>query len=216
MVELLEKEKAALKAKYKHKVIIKTEQIRGELGKELVTLRSEHDRIRELLQRREEELGPLYTRVEELEMMQSSQSLEVKDIHARYKVLISQLKSENASIQKKYLAKIESIQLNLQQETLRVEKAYLDKIEWYKTNENAIREEERIKADHRVEEIISQKQAEIDRLQVTINLYKEKLTRRESENRNILVELKIYKDKVETIRQDFIDEIKSLKEQLEL
>lgn len=57
--------------------------------------------------------------------------------------------------------------------------------------------------------------AEIDRLNQLITLYKEKLTRRESENRNILVELKIYKDKVETIRQDFIDEIASLKAELE-
>lgn len=48
-----------------------------------------------------------------------------------------------------------------------------------------------------------------------INLYKEKLTRREGENRNILVELKIYKDKVETIRQDFIDDIAALKAELE-
>jgi len=92
------------------------------------------------------------------------------------------------------------VQLSLQKETLRVEKAYLDKIEWYKTNEKAVREEEKIKADHRVEEALQVKQVEIDRLIMTINLYKEKLTRRESENRNILVELKIYKDKVETIR----------------
>lgn len=113
MIEALEKEKAALKAKYKHKVIVKTETIRAELGKEMVSLRSELERIRELLYQREEELNPLYTRVEELEMMQSSQSLEVKDIHARYRVLISQLKSENASIQKKYLAKIESVQVSL-------------------------------------------------------------------------------------------------------
>lgn len=63
-----------------------------------------------------------------------------------------------------------------------------------------MREEEKIKADHRVDEALQGKQVEIDRLQMTINLYKEKLTRRESENRNILVELKIYKDKVETIR----------------
>lgn len=98
------------------------------------------------------------------------------------------------------MTKIESVQLSLQKETLRVEKAYLDKIEWYKTNEKAVREEEKIKADHRVEEALQVKQVEIDRLIMTINLYKEKLTRRESENRNILVELKIYKDKVETIR----------------
>ena len=148
-------------------------------------------------------------------MMQSSQSLEVKDIHARYKILISQLKSENASMHKKYLTKIESVQLSLQKETLRVEKAYLDKIEWYKNNEAALKEEINIKIEHKVEEAKDQMQAEIDRLNEIINLYKAKLTRRESENRNILVELKIYKDKVETIRQDYIDEIKSLKEEIE-
>ena len=58
-------------------------------------------------------MEPLYTRVEELEMMQSSQSLEVKDIHERYKVLISQLKSENANMHKKYLTKIETTQFGL-------------------------------------------------------------------------------------------------------
>jgi len=58
-------------------------------------------------------------------------------------------------------------------------------------------------------------QTEIDRLTVMINLYKDKLNRRESENRNLLVELKMYKEKVEKIRLDFIDEIKSLKAELE-
>ena len=133
MIVALEKEKAALKAKYKHKVIVKTETIRSELSKELVHVRNELERRSELLECREEEIGPLYTRVEELEMMQSSQSLEVKDIHSRYKVLISQLKSENTNMQKKYLTKIESVQLSNQRETLRIEKAYFEKIEWYKT-----------------------------------------------------------------------------------
>jgi len=50
-------------------------------------------------------------------------------------------------------------------------------------------------------------QEEIDRLTVIINLYKEKLTRKEAENRNLLIELKIYKDKVEKIRAEFIAEI---------
>ena len=50
-------------------------------------------------------------------------------------------------------------------------------------------------------------QAEIDRLTVLINLYKEKLNKRETENRNLLVELKIYKEKVETVRQEFKLEI---------
>ncbi len=58
-------------------------------------------------------------------------------------------------------------------------------------------------------------QAEIERLTVLINLYKEKLNKRETENRNLLVELKIYKDKVETIRAEFKLEIKTLNEEIE-
>ena len=80
MVEALEKEKAALKAKYKHKVIVKTETVKAELSKELVKVRDELERRSELLIRREEELDPLYTRVEELEMMQSSNTVEVKEV----------------------------------------------------------------------------------------------------------------------------------------
>ena len=89
MVEVLEKEKAALKAKYKHKVIIKTETIRAELGKELRAIKAQHERSTEMLQQRQAELEILYQRVEELEMMQSSNSVEVKEIHRRYKLTIS-------------------------------------------------------------------------------------------------------------------------------
>lgn len=42
----------------------------------------------------EKQLNEMTVRVEELEMMQSTNSLETKDIHRRYKVQISQLKSE--------------------------------------------------------------------------------------------------------------------------
>lgn len=90
---------------------------------------------------------------------------------------------------------------------MRVEEAYLNKIEWYKGREKAIIQEEQIKAEHRVEETRRVMQEEIDRLTVIINLYKEKLTRKEAENRNLLIELKIYKDKVEKIRAEFIAEI---------
>ena len=79
-----------------------------------------------------------------------------------------------------------------------------------------MREEETIKADHRIDESKTAMEREVERLTVIINLYKDKLTRRESENRNCLVELKIYKEKVETIRHDFIDEIAALRLELEL
>jgi len=93
---------------------------------------------------------------------------------------------------------------------MRVEEAYINKIEYYKAREPALIQEEQIKGEHKVEDTRLIMQTEIDRLTVMINLYKDKLNRRESENRNLLVELKIYKEKVEKIRLDFIDEIKSL------
>ena len=98
---------------------------------------------------------------------------------------------------------------------MRVEEAYLNKIEWYKANESAITQEEQIKGEHRVEEMRLTMQAEIDRLTVLINLYKEKLNKRETENRNLLVEVKIYKEKVETVRVEFKLEIQLLTEEVE-
>lgn len=92
-------------------------------------------------------------------------------------------------------------------ELMRVDEAYTNKIEWYKGREKAIIQEEQIKAEHRVEETRRFMQEENDRLTVIINLYKEKLTRKEAENRHLLVELKIYKEKVEKIRAEYINEI---------
>jgi len=107
------------------------------------------------------------------------------------------------------------MRFSYQTELMRVEEAYINKIEYYKAREPALIQEEQIKGEHKVEDTRLIMQTEIDRLTVIINLYKDKLNRRESENRNLLVELKIYKEKVEKIRLDFIDEIKSLKAELE-
>ena len=110
IIDALEKEKSVLKAKYKHKLIIKEENLRAELGKELHAIRIELERKSEALLGREAELEVLYQRVEELEMMQSSNSVEAKEIHRRYKLVISQLKAENESTQKKFITRIEEIQ----------------------------------------------------------------------------------------------------------
>lgn len=69
IIDALEKEKSVLKAKYKHKLIIKEENLRAELGKELHAIRIELERKSEALLGREAELEVLYQRVEELEMM---------------------------------------------------------------------------------------------------------------------------------------------------
>ena len=106
LIDILEKEKAALKAKYKHKVIVKTETVRAELSKELIAITADCERKTEALTEKECELQDLYVRVEELEMMQSTNKIEVKDIHRRYKVMVSQLKTEKENLQLKFLAKI--------------------------------------------------------------------------------------------------------------
>jgi len=90
---------------------------------------------------------------------------------------------------------------------MRVEEAYMNKIAWFKANEEALKQEWTIKLEHAVRDTKELMQQEIDRLTVIINLYKEKLSRRETENRNLLIELKIYKEKVETVRAEFIAEI---------
>lgn len=77
----------------------------------------------------------------------------------------------------------------------------MEKIEYYESHEKVVRKEEWIKGENKVEKTRVQLQSEIDRLTVMINLYKEKLNRRETENRNLLVELKIYKEKILTIKE---------------
>ena len=105
--------------------------------------------------------------------------------------------------------------MSYQKELMRVEEAYLNKIQWFKANEEAIKQELAIKMDAKIKETKAVMQSEIDRLTVIINLYKEKLTRRETENRNLLVELKIYKDKVDSTRAELLNEISRLKAEFE-
>ncbi len=134
MIETLTKEKATLKAKYKHKVIIKTETIRAEISEELHAMTAQYERTKDLLEQRTAELEILYQRVEELEMMQSNNSDEIAKIHTHYKLLISQLKSELEATNKKWGEKIVEMSRIQQIEIIRIEKAYLEKIEWYKSN----------------------------------------------------------------------------------
>lgn len=97
MIDLLSSEKANLKAKYKTKIHVKTESIRADIGAELHKTKAMLDRKSETLDQRLIELEIMYTRVEELEMSQSTNSVEVEDIHRRYKLITSQLKSDHGA-----------------------------------------------------------------------------------------------------------------------
>lgn len=162
------------------------------------------------------ELKELVIRVEEYEMAESKDSLRTKNIQDRHKVEISHLKSEYTKLQNSYLEKLKDVQITYQKELMRVEEAYLNKIEWYKANEKAIIEEWEIKLERSVNDVKETMTLEISRLTSIINLYREKLNKRENENRNLLVDVKLLKEKIETIRQEYIGQIEDLKEELRI
>ena len=95
-----------------------------------------------LLKDREASLALVTQRCEELEMMASSNSLEVKEVQRRYKVIISQMKTDNEELQKKYLMMIEELKISYEKQKTKMVEAYLTKIEYYKAREPAIVKEE--------------------------------------------------------------------------
>ena len=101
------------------------------------------------------------------------------------------MNSEIAELRKKHSSKIVSLQMAFQKELVRVEQAYLNKIEWYKEHEKTMKEEHRLKTERRVTILNENSRLEIDRLTVIINQYREKLNKREHENRNLLVKIQI-------------------------
>ena len=131
----------------------------------------------------------MYQRLEELEMTQSNNSLEVKEVQRRYKLIISQMKSEYKVSQEKYHAKLNEISESYQKEIMRMEEAYLNKIEGYKVNIEKMKKEHSVKYTRISESLKLTHKDEITRLTVMINVYKEKLTRREVESRNQLIEI---------------------------
>ena len=191
MMEILEKEKISLKAKYKKKIIIKQEAIRAEVTKELLSCKAELEYKTELLEKRSAELEALYTRVEELEMAHSSSRIEVEDIERRHKLQIQFLKSECDSMVRRLSKRIQEVQLEGQRELKNTEETFLNRIEEYKARLLLKEQEEHLKASARVEEMRISMQTEIEKLNGIIVMYKDKLTRKESEVRNLLVELKL-------------------------
>lgn len=75
----------------------------------------------------------------------------------------------------------------------------MNKIEYLKEQTVKIKEEWEVKLNFRVAEKKEELDVEITRLTVLINLFKDKLARRENENRSLLTEIKILKKKLQTI-----------------
>ena len=134
-IKELQSEKNTMKVTYELKQTMQIEKITAELSRESISLKGELERTKDALKMREAELEPLYQRVEELELMQQANPVAVREVHARYKLLISQLKTENREIQEKFIAQMTKNNTGYQKELIRVEEAYSNKIEWYKANE---------------------------------------------------------------------------------
>ena len=134
-IKELQSEKNTMKVTYELKQTMQIEKITAELNRESISLKGELERTKDALKMREAELEPLYQRVEELELMQQANPVAVREVHARYKLLISQLKTENREIQEKFIAQMTKNNTGYQKELIRVEEAYSNKIEWYKANE---------------------------------------------------------------------------------
>jgi len=77
-----------------------------------------------------------------------------------------------------------------------------------------VQAEEKHKYDAREFTLKSSYDKEIERLTHIINLYKDKLTRKESENRNLFVDLKIYKDRENNIKADSLGELQVLRSEI--
>ena len=147
--------------------------------------------------------------------MQQANPVAVREVHARYKLLISQLKTENKEIQEKFIAQITKNNTGYQKEIIRVEEAYSNKIEWYKANEQAIRQENKIELHYQMDMLRKEKQKEIDKLTVIANLYKEKLDRKLAELRTLIADFNSEKSKLEAKISTQLNEIEVLKRRIE-
>jgi len=87
----------------------------------------------------------------------------------------------------------------------------LIKEEDFKAQIETIKKESRIRAEFAFEEKSHGLQTEIERLTTIVNTYKEKISRKERENTNLLAELHIWKAKVESVKRQYIQEINDLK-----
>ena len=90
----------------------------------------------------------------------------------------------------------------------------------YKTERETIIKKQEAITVQKVEELRAELNIEIERLTLLVNVYKEKLTRRETENRNLLVELqqlKKWKENYQNLNQKYngaLEEIDKLKAEI--
>ena len=90
----------------KFKIDLET-RLTADMGAELYRVKSILSRKDEYIEHRLLEIEQLTAALEELEMRQSNNNLEVKEVQRHYRVLVSQLKSENEELHKKYQLKID-------------------------------------------------------------------------------------------------------------
>ena len=93
---------------------------------------------------------------------------------------------------------------------MKMEESYISKIQYFEKREPVIKEEQRYHWEHKLRDQNDVKDKEIQRLTIIINVYKEKLARRESENRNITTKYRIELDKLISQNNHLMHQVKTI------
>ena len=153
-------------------------------------------------------------RCENLEMSATSQSSAMEEIQRQHKLQVTKLKEENKHYQDVYTQKLNMVQAGFADDMGQLETFYLNEIETLKVDLEKNTKREKAQGEQNVEALRAEMDVEIERLTLLINRYKEKLTRREATNRDLLVELQTYKA-WKTSYQKLSQECEQLKQELE-
>ena len=104
------------------------------------------------------------------------------------------------------MLRITEVQDSFVKDLREMEEFFLNEKSQWETEKEIIVKKEEVKTLKRIEEVKIELNVEIDRLTVLVNIYKEKLTRREQENVKHLITIKQYKEwasKYEQLKKDY-------------
>lgn len=103
------------------------------------------------------------------------------------------------------MTRLSQVQGSFVKDMAKLEEFYLNEIEILKTEKITIIKKHETEINIEVEQIKKELYIEIERITVLVNIYKEKLVKKTTEIRNLLVELHLYKEwklKYKTLEQE--------------
>lgn len=206
-----EHELIRVKGKFEADLVFAVENAKREVNEQLLATQAEIEFHKKQHAAAREELEQLYSRVEELELMVSTDRLEARELQRQQRVRIDFKEREISELEAKVEATKVELQSYYRKEIIRVEGAYRQKEQWYLDEIRVLREEEQHKAAIKLRELEETTSEEIKRLTVLINVYKEKLARKEAANRDLVVANKMMKEEYELRYSEMKEEMESLR-----